>query len=91
MIGIVKEPSTFHDGSAIKIKYIESLIGRNFVDFHPHATEVSAGEYQLERIENPWMNKNIVHYSGDWLVLKGTLTGLPEKNWRNSRSLEIID
>lgn len=37
---------------------------------------ISIGTHEVERIKNP------LGYSGNWIVLKGTLIGASEESWR---------
>lgn len=45
--------------------------------------KVPAGEYELERIPNPY------GFDGNWLVLRGTTTGMSEGSWRDSGGSRI--
>lgn len=55
----------------------------DYTDDPKKKVKVPAGEYQVERIPNPYGHKNY------WLILKGTTTGMSEGSWRGFSGSDI--
>jgi hypothetical protein len=88
--GIVKRKTKLYNGNIYRQQITEKLLTGEHVEIESEI-EIEAGEYELERVENPWFPREYIgEYPGDWLVIKGTKTGLNERLWNLSDVFRIF-